>query len=58
MSDLRVTYFYACLVDWAVSKGAENVDKLPGLWRGETEEWIVQINGRPHEIAFRRVATC
>ena len=40
----HISELFIVLVDWAVSTGAEHVDKLPGLWVGETDEWVVKFN--------------
>jgi len=40
----------AAIADWAVASGAENIADAPGLWRGETDEWTVDVNGHQEEI--------
>lgn len=45
LSELFVT-----LTDWVISTGAEHLDRLPGLWHGETDEWTVRVNGHMHEV--------
>lgn len=46
----RITVLFATVVQWAVAQGANDIKALPGLWQGETDEWVVKINGHPHEI--------
>ncbi len=41
---------FAAIVEWAVSQGAVKIDKLPGLWRGQTDKWDVAINGHKVEV--------
>ena len=38
---------FTTLLDWMVSRGAEKLNEKPGLWKGETDEWIVEFN--PHQ---------
>ena len=45
-----ISELFAVLVDWAISKGAERVDLLPGLWTGETDDWLVEMNGQKTEV--------
>lgn len=37
---------YATVVDWILAAGAQNLNETPGLWTGQTAEWLVQVN--PH----------
>jgi hypothetical protein len=50
MSGRPMSELFAVLVDWSISKGAEMVDRLPGLWTGETAEWLVELNGQKTEL--------
>lgn len=45
----QISELFSVLVDWVVSHGGEMPGKLPGLWRGETEDWTVACNGSPKE---------
>lgn len=46
----RVSALFATVVSWAVAAGAKRIDLLPGVWRGETDEWKVAVNPHKHEI--------
>lgn len=50
MADRPISELYVALVDWAIANGAEKIDRLPGLWTGETSQWNVAINGHKHEV--------
>jgi hypothetical protein len=51
MSDTpEISLLFATVVQWAVARGAERIDTLPGLWTGETDDWLVKLNGHSHEI--------
>ncbi len=38
------------IVEWATARGAESLNEHPGLWRDETSDWTVEINGHAEEI--------
>lgn len=46
----RVSALFATVVGWAVAAGAKRIDLLPGVWRGETDEWKVAVNPHKHEL--------
>jgi hypothetical protein len=46
----ELSLLFVAVVDWAVAQGAERIDTLPGLWTGETDAWLVKLNGHMHEI--------
>jgi hypothetical protein len=50
MDGTNISMLFVTVVQWAVSQGAERIDTLPGLWAGETDEWLVKLNGHRHEI--------
>lgn len=50
MSDLPIGELTAAVVEWAVANGAADIGNVPGLWRGETDEWKVEANGHEEDI--------
>ncbi len=50
MTDRPVTELFVALVDWVLSTGARNLDQIPGLWSGETEDWLVRCNAHRQEV--------
>jgi hypothetical protein len=45
-----ISELWGTVAMWAQSVGAERIDRLPGLWDGETSEWSVRVNGHGREI--------
>lgn len=43
---MQVSILYLAIVEWATKQGATQIDKLPGVWRGETKEYRVALNGQ------------
>jgi hypothetical protein len=50
MADAGITSLFAAVVEWAIAQGGGDFHLLPGIWQGETEEWVVKINGHRQEI--------
>ena len=46
----QISLLFATISEWAVAQGADKINRLPGPWTGETDEWTVKINGHPNEI--------
>ena len=50
MADANITSLFAAVVEWAIAQGGGDFHLLPGIWRGETDEWVVKINGHRQEM--------
>lgn len=46
---MQVSELFMAIVDWATEQGAVNIDRLPDVWRGQTDEYLVIINGQKEE---------
>lgn len=46
---MQMSEAFAAVIDWALRHDATDIRKLPGLWRGETDQWKVAINGHSEE---------
>lgn len=36
---------WAAIIEWIAVQSPGRLDKIDGLWRGETPEWTVEVNG-------------
>ena len=45
----QISELFSVLVDWVVSRGGDMPGKLPGVWRGETDDWNIACNGSAKE---------
>lgn len=50
MIERPISELFCMIMDWAISNGADRVDLLPGLWTGETADWLVELNGHETEV--------
>ena len=48
-SQPRISELWCACLRWAISRGANRICDLEGLWEGETEDWEIAINGHGRE---------
>lgn len=47
---MQCSELFAEIATWACAVGASDLHRHEGLWRGETDEWVVEINGHDEEV--------
>jgi hypothetical protein len=47
---MQISEAWASVMSWAMAQGVKNINELPGLWGGETDQWKVSINGHREEV--------
>lgn len=41
---------WTTVMKWVATHKPDRLDLLDGLWKGETEDWVVAVNGHDREI--------
>lgn len=47
---MSISELFAEIAGWAQRHGAINIGAMDSSWRGETDEWLVEINGQKDEV--------
>lgn len=47
---MQLSTLWATVMQWVASLDPGRLDLLEGLWKGETPDWIVEVNGHDRAI--------